>query len=265
MMALGCVAINDVIAWCMLAVVVALHRAAVGAAIPVLVQTAGFIAFMLLVARPVAAHVVSRLDEVRHTPGVVSLFFAALLLSALTSELIGIHAIFGAFMLGAIIPHDSPAAAAFAAKLEDLVSVLLLPAFFAFTGMRTQIGLVSGLGQWVACGLIYLLATAGKVGGTLAAARLTGLSWREAAGLGVLMNTRGLMELIVLNIGLDLGVVSPTLFAMMVLMALVTTMTTAPMLRLLFHQALPPERARPVRALRNVQSDALEPTPDAAC
>src|SRR5262249_42197448 len=128
--------------------------------------------------------------------------------------------IFGAFLLGVVIPHDSRIARAFVAMLADVVTVLLLPAFFGFTGMRTRIGLVAGLEQWLVCGLIILIATMGKFGGTLAAARFAGLGWREAAGLGVLMNTRGLMELIVLNIGLDLGVISPTLFAMMVLMTL---------------------------------------------
>jgi Kef-type K+ transport system membrane component KefB len=97
--------------------------------------------------------------------------------------------------------------------------------------MRTRIDLLSGAGPWLLCGVIVLVATLGKFGGTLGAARLTGLSWRNAAALGALMNTRGLMELIVLNIGLDLGVISPTLFAMMVLMALVTTMMTSPAVR----------------------------------
>jgi Kef-type K+ transport system membrane component KefB len=112
------------------------------------------------------------------------------------------------------------------------VTILLLPAFFAFTGMRTQIGLMSGLEQW-ACGLIILTATAGKFGGTLVSARLSGLPWREAAALGLLMNTRGLMELIVLYIGLDMKILSPALFAMMVLMALVTTVAAAPLVQLL--------------------------------
>ena len=163
-----------------------------------------------------------------------------MLLSALTTEWIGIHAIFGAFLLGAIIPHDSAVARAFTEKLEDLVTVLLLPAFFAFTGMRTQIGLVSGLEHWLICGLIIVVATAGKFGGTLLAARLTGLGWRDSAGLGILMNTRGLMELIVLNIGLDLNVISPTLFAMMVLMALVTTIATTPVLQWLTPRFISP-------------------------
>jgi Kef-type K+ transport system membrane component KefB len=132
------------------------------------------------------------------------------------------------------------------------VSVLLLPAFFAYTGMRTQIGLVSGVDQWLACGLIIVVATAGKFGGTLVPARLTGLGWREATALGLLMNTRGLMELIALNIGLDMQIISPALFAMMVLMALVTTMATAPLLHLLKPCALQPdaERARPVERVK---------------
>ena len=118
----------------------------------------------------------------------------------------------------------------FRTRLEDVVTILLLPAFFAWTGLRTQIGLVSGLESWLICLTITLVATAGKFGGTLVAARLTGLDWRMSASLGILMNTRGLMELIVLNIGLDLGVISPTLFAMMVLMALATTVATTPIL-----------------------------------
>jgi Kef-type K+ transport system membrane component KefB len=154
-------------------------------------------------------------------------------LSALSAQAIGIHAIFGAFLLGAIIPHDSPVARIFRYKLEDIVSILLLPAYFAFTGIRTQIGLLAGTDEWLICAAIILLSTAGKVVGTLAAARLTGLGWRTSASLGVLMNTRGLMELVVLNVGLDMGVISPTLFAMMVVMALVTTLATSPLLRLM--------------------------------
>jgi Kef-type K+ transport system membrane component KefB len=227
-LALGCAATADVTAWCLLAFVVGVAQARVGRALLVLGLTAAFLGFMLVVVRPVAARFLARFEEERLTPGVVALVFAALLLSALATDLIGIHAVFGAFLLGAVIPHDSPVAAAFLRKLEDLVTVLLLPAFFAFTGLRTQVGLVSGAGEWLAVGLIVLAATAGKLGGTLAAARLSGLGWRESAGLGALMNTRGLMELIVLSIGLDLGVISPTLFAMMVLMALATTMATGP-------------------------------------
>jgi Kef-type K+ transport system membrane component KefB len=153
-----------------------------------------------------------------------------MLVSALVTEAIGVHAIFGAFLLGAVIPNDSALARSLR-QSGELVVVLFLPAFFAFTGMRTEIGLVSGLDGWLICALIVFVATAGKFGGTLVAARASGLDWRHAAGLGILMNTRGLMELIVLNVGLDLGVISPTLFTMMVLMALTTTMATTPILR----------------------------------
>jgi Kef-type K+ transport system membrane component KefB len=229
--ALGCAATDDLTAWCLLAFVVGVARAKVGGAFLVLGLTAAFIAIMLPVVRPVAARLLARSGEARLPPGVVALVFVAVLLSALTTEWIGIHAIFGASLLGAIIPHDSVVARAFLEKLEELVTVLFLPAFFAFTGLRTRIGLVSGLEHWLICGLILVVATAGKFGGTLVAARFTGLGWRESAGLGILMNTRGLMELIVLNIGLDLNVITPTLFAMMVLMALVTTIATTPVLQ----------------------------------
>lgn len=157
----------------------------------------------------------------------------ALLTSALVTEAIGIHALFGAFLLGAIVPHESLLAKALRERLEDVVVVFLLPAFFAFTGMRTQLGLVHGAEQVFACAVIIVVACAVKFGGTAVAARLSGLDGRDAASLGVLMNTRGLMELIVLNVGLDLGVLSPTLFAMMVIMALVTTVATSPLLHLL--------------------------------
>lgn len=127
--------------------------------------------------------------------------------------------------------------------MQDFVTIVLLPAFFASTGMRTQIDLVSGFYQWMVCALIIILATAGKFGGTLVAGRLTGLGWRQASSLGILMNTRGLMELIVLTVGLDLGIISPTLFAMLVIMALVTTLATTPLLQLVQHEALYPSVA----------------------
>jgi Kef-type K+ transport system membrane component KefB len=151
----------------------------------------------------------------------------------LATQVIGIHAIFGAFLAGAIIPHGSRLANELSIRLRDSVTILLLPAFFAFTGMRTQIGLISGWENWLVCGLIIIVATLGKFGGTIVAARAAGVGWRDSASLGTLMNTRGLMELIVINIGLDLGVISPTLFATLVLMALTTTMATSPVLSLL--------------------------------
>jgi Kef-type K+ transport system membrane component KefB len=213
--------------------VVGVTQAQVGGALLVTVLTLTYVAFMFVIMQPLIKRRLPHSDEELLPQRLVPLVFVALFLSALTTEYIGVHAIFGAFLLGAVIPHDSPFTRAFTEKLEDLVVVVLLPAFFAFTGMRTQIGLVAGVEQWFVCGVIILVATIGKFGGSLAAARWTGLSWRYSAALGVLMNTRGLMELIVLNIGLDLGIISPTLFAMMVIMALVTTLATTPLLRLL--------------------------------
>jgi Kef-type K+ transport system membrane component KefB len=243
-LALSCAAVDDVTAWCLLALVVGIAQAKVGGAFLVLALTVAFIGFMFLVVRPVVSQLLARYNQVRSNPGIVALVLTALLLSALTTEAIGIHAIFGAFLLGAVIPHDSFIAQSLPRRLEDLVTVLLLPAFFAFSGMRTQIGLVAGLEQWLMCGLIIGAATVGKFGGTLVAARITGLGWCDAASLGILMNTRGLMELIVLNIGLDLKVISPTMFAMMVLMALVTTVATTPILALLTPRSPEPDHSR---------------------
>lgn len=237
--ALGCAAVDDVTAWCLLAFVSGVARSQVGEGLWVAAGTLAYITFMFLIARPVLGRLSSRLKTESLARGTTAMFLVALLLSALTSEFIGIHAAFGAFLLGAVIPHDSVVARAFTNQLEAVVTVLFLPAFFALTGMRTRIDLLLGLDQWLICGLIILVATVGKFGGSLVAARLTGMGWREAAALGTLMNTRGLMELIVLNIGLDLGVISPTLFAMMVIMALVTTMVTSPVLRLLIRQPRP--------------------------
>jgi Kef-type K+ transport system membrane component KefB len=159
-----------------------------------------------------------------------------MLASAMTTEYIGIHGFFGAFLFGTIVPQNSRIATELNRRLGDFVAVLFLPAFFAFTGMRTEIGLVSGWANWLICFAILVVACVGKFGGTLAAARLVGLPWRDSAALGVLMNTRGLVELIVLNIGLDLGVISPTLFTMLVIMALTTTLMTSPILQWLLRR-----------------------------
>jgi Kef-type K+ transport system membrane component KefB len=238
--ALGCAAADDVTAWCLLALVVGVAQAQVGSALAVGVGTLAYIAGMFLLVKPVAARLARRLDAGPLPSAVVPGVLAAVLLSALATEAIGIHAVFGAFLLGAVIPHDSRLAREFTARLKDLVVVLLLPAFFAYTGMRTEVGLLGGWQDWLICAAIVVVATLGKFGGTAVAARLAGHRWRTASALGVLMNTRGLMGLIVLDVGLNLGVISPALFAMMVLMALVTTMATAPALKW-----LAPETGRP--------------------
>jgi Kef-type K+ transport system membrane component KefB len=228
--ALTCAATDDVTAWCLLALVVGVVHASVGDAVNVVLMSLGYLGFMFLAVRPIMNRFVARMSSEPVSQGVVAVTLIALLASAAATELIGVHAVFGAFLLGAVIPHDSAIARELTRKLSDLVAILFLPAFFAFTGMRTRIGLVSGGELWLMVGVIVLVATLGKFGGTLAAARLTGLGWRDSMSLGILMNTRGLMELVVLNFGLDLGVISETLFAMMVLMALVTTVATTPVL-----------------------------------
>lgn len=228
--ALSCAAIDDVTAWCLLAFVVGVAQAEVGGAVQTILYAIGYIAIMLFVVRPFAVRYLGH-ESVAPQKRMAVWVLVALLFSAMTAEWIGIHAIFGAFLLGAIIPHDSGVAVDFQHKLEDIVKILLLPAFFAYTGMRTEIGLVSGWQAWGFTAVIILVATLGKFGGSFAAAKITGLDWRTSAALGVLMNTRGLMELIVLNIGLEMKVISPTLFAMMVIMALTTTMMTTPILQ----------------------------------
>jgi Kef-type K+ transport system membrane component KefB len=153
------------------------------------------------------------------------------LASAFSTEALGLHLLFGAFIAGAVMPKDPRFVAYLTEKFESVTILLLLPLFFAFTGLRTRIGLVKGGEMWFYCLLIIAVAVLGKLGGTSIAARVGGLSWRDATALGILMNTRGLMELVILNIGLDLRVISPTLFSMMVIMALVTTFMTTPLLQ----------------------------------
>ena len=243
-LALACAAVDDVTAWCLLALVVGVARSDPGHVLVTMALTAAFIGILYFLVRPVARRFVHRRGKApERSQGTLAVACVALLVCALATESIGIHALFGAFLLGALIPHDSQVARDIHAKLEDAVVVLLLPVFFAFTGMRTQMGLLSGPAEWIACAAIILVASAGKFGGSLVAARVTGSSWREAAAIGVLMNTRGLMGLIVLNVGLDLGVLSPALFAMFVLMAVVTTLATTPILSLLTGKGREPGRS----------------------
>jgi len=230
--AMACAAAADVTAWCLLAFVVSFARAQPGQALLTAVLTAGFIAAIFFVAQPGFGWLARRQTQKgQAATDAIVIVCAALLLAALATERIGIHALFGAFLIGMVVPHDSVLASDIRAKLEDAVALSLLPVFFVFTGLRTEIGLMHGVRGWLICIAIIGVASAGKFGGSFLAALATGSDWREAASLGALMNTRGLMELIVLNVGLDLGVISPTLFAMLVLMAVVTTVATTPILQ----------------------------------
>ncbi|GLH70408.1 hypothetical protein GETHPA_19410 [Geothrix rubra] len=232
--ALACAAVDDVTAWCLLALVISLAKANVSSALVTWGLTAGYIAFVFILLGPLVRRGIPWLEKTPElTRTGMAVIFVAMLMSSMATEFIGIHAIFGAFLLGTVIPHDSKVTAGLTHRLHDVISVLFLPAFFAFTGMRTQVALISGAQAWAVCGLIVLCACAGKFGGSAIASKLVGLNWRDASSLGILMNTRGLVELIALNIGLDLGVISPTLFAMLVIMALTTTLMTTPILHLL--------------------------------
>jgi Kef-type K+ transport system membrane component KefB len=229
-MALTCAAIDDASAWCLLAIVASFAASQPGGGLMTLGLTAVYVVVMITIVRPLLAR---SLDEEEPPRGTVASVFLLLLASALVTEWIGIHALFGAFMLGAIMPSEGRISRRFVAQLQDLVQVVLLPVFFAFTGMRTEVGLLVGGHAWLLCGLIIGLAFVAKLGGVSITARLLGLRWQQAVALGVLMNTRGLMELIVLNVGLDLGILSRELFAMMVLMAIVTTIASGPLLDLM--------------------------------
>ena len=246
-MALACAAVDDATAWCLLAFVAGVAQAQATSALAIVGWTLGYLALMLVVVRPLVGRWLASSRENTISQGQIAVALCGLILSALATQWIGIHAIFGAFLLGAIIPHDSPLAEQLGKHLENVVVVLMLPAFFALTGMRTEVSLISGWHDWLWCLAIITVATLGKFGGTLVAAKLAGQSWRDASCLGILMNTRGLMELIVLNVGLDLGIISPRLFAMMVIMALVTTLSAAPILQLIGWQQQ--KTASPTRKL----------------
>jgi Kef-type K+ transport system membrane component KefB/nucleotide-binding universal stress UspA family protein len=237
----ACAAVDDVTAWCILAFVVAVSRSSgIGGAITTTAVAVGYIAVMFFLVRPILVRMAARVespDADGVSQNVVAAALVLVFVSSWTTETIGIHALFGAFLLGAVLPKQGGFARSLAGKLEDLVLIVFLPLFFAYSGLRTEIGLVQGAESWLVCGLIILAACTGKFGGSAVAARLTGLNWREASVVGILMNTRGLMELIVLNIGLDLGVISPVVFSMMVMMALFTTFITTSLVKWIY----PPE------------------------
>ncbi len=225
-------AVDDITAWCLLAAVIAVVKAgSVVSSLYTIGLAIVYVVLMLKVVQPFLkriGNIYSKQDSLDRN--VVAIFFATLLISSYLTEVIGIHALFGAFMAGVIMPPNMHFRNVFVEKVEDVSLVLLLPLFFVFTGLRTQIGLLNDVSLWKICMVIILFASLGKYIGTGLSARFVGNSWKDSFLIGALMNTRGLMELVVLNIGLDLGVLSPELFAMMVIMALFTTFTTGPAL-----------------------------------
>ena len=243
-MAIICAAIGDITAWCILPFVIAISRAGdVSNAWFAILLTGIYVMLMLFVVRPL----LQKLSERYFTNGNIhnaftALIFLVLLASAYVAELIGIHALFGAFLAGAIMPTNVSLRTIFTERIEDVSTFLLMPLFFAFTGLRTQIGLLNTSHLWAVCALIIVLAVAGKFIGSCFAAKLTGQSWKDSLRIGALMNTRGLMELIVLNIGYDLGILKPEIFTIMVFMALATTFMTAPTLNLIEKLILEPSK-----------------------
>jgi Kef-type K+ transport system membrane component KefB len=242
-MAITCAAADDVTAWCLLALVIAIVKAgAIASALLTVLVAVLYVLFMFFAVKP-------RLEKVgagysgRETISrpIVALVFILLLLSCWITEVIGIHALFGAFIAGVVMPQNAAFKRIMTEKIEDVALVLLLPLFFVFTGLRTKIGLLNDAHLGLVCLLVIGVAIVGKLGGSAVAARFVGKSWKDSLAIGILMNTRGLMELVVLNIAYDAGVLSDEMFAMLVLMALVTTFMTGPVLDLV--ERLFPEKS----------------------
>lgn len=233
-MALTCAAIDDVTAWCLLAAVIGIVKAGSGAtAFVILLASILYVLVLWKVVRPLLEKVLRpAAADGRLTRSQLALVFGVVLGSALVTELIGIHAFFGAFMAGVVMPQSASLRATLVDKTEEFSAVVLLPIFFAYTGIRMELGFLHSPEEWLVCVATIFCATFGKLVGSACAARYSGMNWRESLALGSLMNTRGLMELVVLNVGYDLGILSPTLFAIFVIMAVVTTTMTAPLLAL---------------------------------
>jgi Kef-type K+ transport system membrane component KefB len=239
-LSIACAAIDDITGWCILGYIVVLIRSE-GSSTGVWVMIGSALAFMLVlvfgVKRLLPRFETSFRNHGRLTENALSLMVVLAMASALITEWIGIHLVFGAFAFGAVMPKTPEFIQSVQSKLESVTVVVLLPLFFAYSGLRTSIGMVQGR-LWIYAAAVIVIAIAGKFGGSMLAARMAGIPWRDAASLGILMNTRGLMELVVLNIGLDIGVISQTVFTIMVLMALVTTFMTSPLLEWVYPSRL---------------------------
>jgi Kef-type K+ transport system membrane component KefB len=227
-MALSVAAVDDVTAWMLLAGALATAQSHVSRALTIPALTAVYVAAMFLIVRPLLAEFLRAAGRSRE--GAIAAALLHLLASAMITEAIGIHAVFGAFVAGLTMPADSVLTRDLGLRVESLTTAVLLPSFFAVSGLRTEIAQIGTAGGWVVCALVVFVASAGKFGGTYVVARRAGLAVSTAAPLGILMNTRGLMELVVLNVGLDAGIISIRLFTMMVLMAVITTISAGPLL-----------------------------------
>lgn len=254
--AIACAAVDDVTAWCLLAVVVALIKATglTGAVFTISLALL-FVAVMLFLVRRQTERLFAGPPGDSWRVGRVSGILAFVFASALYTETIGIHPLFGAFLAGVVMPSNASVKKFVKSRLETVTSVILLPLFFAFTGLRTQVGLLNDWQSLLLCAGIVGVAIVGKFGGSTMAARWTGMSWHNSLSIGALMNTRGLVELIALNIGYDLGILSPRIFTMLVLMALVTTFMAGPALAFLRWL----EHRTPVSAFKPIPPEATGP------
>lgn len=246
--AITCAAVDDVTAWCILAGIIVIVRSS-SSALPLwlmLTGLVGFVLLMLLVVRRVVVSLKSLYQKRGSlTADTIAIILLLVLTSSLITESLGVHALFGAFLAGVVMPRHPGLSRELSQKFEAVVVVLLLPIYFALTGLRSSFFLIAGARMWFYAAAIIVLAVAGKWGGSMISARMNGMTWRESAAVGVLLNTRGLVELVILNIGLDLGVLSPALFSMMVLMALVTTLMTTPLLNWIHPEAINLNSSRP--------------------
>ena len=231
---IACAAVGDATAWAMLAIVVAIAGAtSLNSTIFNLGMIVVFVTAMLVAVRPCLPRLLGVTED--DTPPGRDIMALALIFmtgSALLTEVMGIHALFGAFLAGVVMPQSKGFRDGLTLQLENFSGVFLLPLFFAFSGLRTQVGLLNDATSWLVCGGIIAIAMLGKLGGSMLAARFMGMKWNASFAIGALMNTRGLVELIALNIGYDLGILTPEIFTMMVLMALATTFMAGPLLHL---------------------------------
>jgi len=228
--AISCAAFDDLTAWCLLAVITLIARPEAMQS-PLLWRFAALAGYVLTMVFPVR-YAVRRLLPASATPGLGRFGSAMilLLLSVWVTETLGVHALFGAFLAGIVMPKGGKLEEELRGRLESVTLVLLLPLFFAYTGLRTRIGLLDSIDLWLLCGLIVLVAVGSKLMVSALIVRGSGMTWRESLAVGLLVNTRGLVELVILNVGLDLQILSPTLFSMMVIMAFVTTLMTSPLI-----------------------------------
>jgi len=234
-LALMCAAVNDVCAWLLLAVALTLVPYGIGA-MPLshrLLWLMAYLLVMMCIVRPLGKWFARRRTDADLSYETLAVVLATVLASAAATEAIGVHPLFGGFLAGVCFPRVERWQSAIHVRLDVIVSVLLLPLFFALTGMRTRLDLLNGTSAWSWTAVLLVVAVAGKMGGAVIGACSTGYPWRDSWALGALLNTRGLVELIVLNIAYSAHVFSPALFTMLVIMALVTTMITTPMLNLL--------------------------------